>query len=133
MVIYCYMAHHQGMSLTALDNVLHRDVMQRRFHARPPHSFRREPSVRGNSDASPDRSDESARAGSPTSQARRSRRSRLDRETAALRVHLHGDGRYALMITNSGGGYSRWGDFDLRDGARTRRSTRGETLSTSAI
>ena len=31
-VIYCYMAHHQGMSLAALDNVLHRDVMQRRFH-----------------------------------------------------------------------------------------------------
>ncbi|HVV44667.1 MAG TPA: hypothetical protein VHC72_05660, partial [Bryobacteraceae bacterium] len=34
-------------------------------------------------------------------------------ETAAPRVHLHGNGRYALMITNSGGGYSRWGDFDL--------------------
>ncbi len=31
-VIYCYMAHHQGMSLAALDNVLHRDAMQRRFH-----------------------------------------------------------------------------------------------------
>ena len=31
-VIYCYMAHHQGMSLAALDNVLHRDVLQRRFH-----------------------------------------------------------------------------------------------------
>ena len=31
-VIYCYMAHHQGMSLVALDNVLHRDIMQRRFH-----------------------------------------------------------------------------------------------------
>ena len=32
-VIYAYMAHHQGMSLLALDNVLHRGVMQRRFHA----------------------------------------------------------------------------------------------------
>ena len=34
-------------------------------------------------------------------------------ETAAPRVHLHGNGRYALMITNSGGGYSRWNEFDV--------------------
>ena len=31
-VIYAYMAHHQGMSLAALDNVLHHDVMVERFH-----------------------------------------------------------------------------------------------------
>jgi cyclic beta-1,2-glucan synthetase len=34
-VVRAYMAHHQGMSLVALDNVLHDDVMQRRFHADP--------------------------------------------------------------------------------------------------
>ncbi len=34
-VIYSYMAHHQGMSLAALDNLLHRDIMQRRFHGDP--------------------------------------------------------------------------------------------------
>ena len=27
--------------------------------------------------------------------------------------HLLGNGRYALMITNSGAGYSRWRDFDI--------------------
>jgi cyclic beta-1,2-glucan synthetase len=27
------MAHHQGMTLVALDNALHRNVMQTRFHA----------------------------------------------------------------------------------------------------
>jgi cyclic beta-1,2-glucan synthetase len=26
---------------------------------------------------------------------------------------LLGNGRYALMITNTGAGYSRWGDFDI--------------------
>ncbi len=31
-VIYAYMAHHQGMSLVALDNALHGRIMQRRFH-----------------------------------------------------------------------------------------------------
>jgi cyclic beta-1,2-glucan glucanotransferase len=34
-VIHSFMAHHQGMSLVALDNVLHEDVMRRRFHADP--------------------------------------------------------------------------------------------------
>src|SRR5439155_27265308 len=32
-VIYNYMAHHQGMSLLSLDNALLGSVMQRRFHA----------------------------------------------------------------------------------------------------
>jgi len=31
-VVFTYMAHHQGMSLIAIDNALHRNVMQRRFH-----------------------------------------------------------------------------------------------------
>ncbi len=34
-VVSAYMAHHQGMSLMALVNVLCGDVMQRRFHADP--------------------------------------------------------------------------------------------------
>ena len=33
--------------------------------------------------------------------------------TAVPRVHLYGNGRYALMVTNAGGSYSRWNDFDL--------------------
>ena len=39
-VIYAYMAHHQGMSLLALDNVLHREAMQRRFHGDAAHPRR---------------------------------------------------------------------------------------------
>jgi cyclic beta-1,2-glucan synthetase len=34
-VIHSFMTHHQGMSLVALDNVLHDEVMQKRFHADP--------------------------------------------------------------------------------------------------
>ena len=30
--VYAYMAHHQGMSLMALDDMLHRDMMRQRFH-----------------------------------------------------------------------------------------------------
>lgn len=34
-IIHSFMAHHQGMSLVALDNVLHDDIVQRRFHTDP--------------------------------------------------------------------------------------------------
>ena len=33
--------------------------------------------------------------------------------TAVPRVHLYGNGRYALMLSNAGGSYSRWNDFDV--------------------
>jgi cyclic beta-1,2-glucan synthetase len=33
--IYGYMAHHQGMTMAALDNLLNGDVMRRRFHSDP--------------------------------------------------------------------------------------------------
>jgi cellobiose phosphorylase len=33
--------------------------------------------------------------------------------TAVPRVHLYGNGRYSLMVTNSGGGYARWNNFDV--------------------
>ena len=102
------------MSLAALDNVLHRDVMQRRFHGDLAHPLRRNPAVRGHPDhASADRRDQEPLRRPSTSRAMKTPRSRLDEETAAPRVHLHGNGRYALMITNSGGGYSRWKDFDM--------------------
>ena len=34
-LIRAFMAHHQGMSLVALDNLLNADAMRRRFHAEP--------------------------------------------------------------------------------------------------
>src|SRR5881409_306351 len=34
-MIHCYMAHHQGMSLLAYDNALHDNTMRRRFHSDP--------------------------------------------------------------------------------------------------
>jgi hypothetical protein len=34
-LVHCWMAHHQGMSLAALCNVLHDSAFQRWFHAEP--------------------------------------------------------------------------------------------------
>jgi cyclic beta-1,2-glucan synthetase len=113
-VIYCYMAHHQAMSLVAMDNLLHRDVMQRRFHS--------DPRIRAVESLLYERipiqrmpmEEKQSRQGPlkilPDEEA-------ADRvwseETSSPRVHLYGNGRYALMITNAGAGYSRWNEFDL--------------------
>ena len=113
-VIYAYMAHHQGMSLAALDDILHHDVMVERFHgdvrvrAMESLLFERIPITRPPAEAVEERS-------APThSVAEEEPADRLWREdTATPRVHLQGNGRYALMVTNSGGGHSRWNEFDI--------------------
>ena len=33
--------------------------------------------------------------------------------TATPKTQLLSNGRYGLMLTNAGGGYSRWGDFEI--------------------
>ena len=33
--IYAYMAHHQGMTLTALDNLVNGEIIRKRFHSDP--------------------------------------------------------------------------------------------------
>ena len=112
-VIYAYMAHHQGMSLAALDDVLHRDVMVERFHSdvrvRAVESllFERIPLARPPAEA--------VEAKVPVrSKTEEEPADRVWREdTATPRVHLQGNGRYALMVTNSGGSHSRWNEFDL--------------------
>ena len=108
------MSHHQGMSLLALNNVLHRDVMQRRFHAerrvRAVESllFERVPNTPLPVE------DIRAELGAHAPAAADDPPERVWKEnTAVPRVHLYGNGRYALMVSNSGGSYSRWGDFDI--------------------
>jgi len=113
-VIYAYMAHHQGMSLAALDDVLHRDIMVERFHgdvrvrAMESLLFERIPISR------PPAEPVEARSAPTHSVVEEEPADRQWREdTATPRVHLQGNGRYALMVTNSGGSYSRWNEFDL--------------------
>ena len=115
-VVATYMAHHQGMTLLALDNALNRNVMQARFHANPmvraaePLLFERipvaPPTVEGG-----DRNEAPVRpptAGQPASVTRME-----SMDSTTPRTHLLGNANYAVMITNSGGGYSRWHDADV--------------------
>jgi hypothetical protein len=107
-VVYAYMAHHQGMSLLALDNLLHHEVMQRRFHddlrVRAVESllFERIPVIRvpleePHTDPPPIRP---AATEEPAERA-------WKEDTSLSCVHLHGNEPYSLMVTNTGGGYSR--------------------------
>jgi cyclic beta-1,2-glucan synthetase len=113
--IYAYMAHHQGMSLAALDDVLHRGIMRQRFHAdvrvRAVESLlfegvpiTRPPSEEVDTPSSP------VRLRVTEEQAERTWKKE---DPASPRIHLQGNGRYALMVTNSGGGYSQWNGFDV--------------------
>ena len=113
-VIYAYMAHHQGMSLAALDNVLHHDVMVERFHgdmrvrAMESLLFERIPLTRPAVEAVEVR-DVPARSAIEEEPADRVWRE----DTATPRVLLQGNGQYSLMVTNSGGSHSRWNGFDV--------------------
>lgn len=114
-VIYAYMAHHEGMSLLALGNTLLQGTMQRRFHSDPRIQavesllFERVPLVRmqlGDMRAktSPLREPETEEP---------AERTWTEPATPFPRAYLYGSDRYALMITNSGSGYSRWRNWDI--------------------
>ena len=113
-VVYTYMAHHQGMSLLAMNNAMNDSVMQKRFHADPRVQafesllFERVPARK--------------------SQLRRTRADvpfnrilsepepgpRTWQEDSPLpQVNLLGNGRYSLVVTSAGSGYSRWKQFDV--------------------
>ncbi|HLD44802.1 MAG TPA: glycosyl transferase, partial [bacterium] len=47
--------------------------------------------------------------------------------TATPKTQLLSNGRYALMVTNAGGGYSRWGDFEI---TRWRSDTTRDAFGT---
>ena len=113
-VIYAYMAHHQGMSLVAIGNVLHHGAMQRRFHSDPRIRavesllYERIPitrQIRGEA--------KSRLAVAHLTAGEEARDVTFSKETPVPRVHLYGNGRYALMVSNSGAGYSRWNQFDV--------------------
>jgi len=113
-IIYAYMAHHQGMSLLAVDNMLNDKVMQKRFHADPrvrstePLFFERIPaSSTEYFNPAPERPIPRSIEALPSA-------GRVNTEhTAIPRAHLLSNGSYSLMVTNSGGGYARWRDYDL--------------------
>jgi cyclic beta-1,2-glucan synthetase len=114
-MVRCYMAHHQGMILTALDNFLCGGALVRRFHADPRiatvemllhEQIPRYLPLR----ESPARRQAREDALAP----RRSEGVAVDVWRAATapgappQAHVLCNGRYSVLVTSDGGGSSRW-------------------------
>ncbi len=114
-VVRCYMAHHQGMTIVAIGNVVHGAAMRRRFHA--------EPIVRASELLLQERTPRDVAVARPqtslaviTSDVREmvpplARHFASPFVGATPRTQFLSNGRYAVMITAAGSGYSRWQDL----------------------
>ena len=125
-LVRAFMAHHQGMSLIALDNLLNRDVMRRRFHAEPlvqaTELLLQERVPRGTSAAHP-RAEEvqSSRYAHTPSGIETRVYDTTDLPTP--RTQLLSAGTYSVMVTTAGAGFSacdglavtRWREDVTRD------------------
>lgn len=126
-----YMAHHQGMILLSLVNYLQDNIMVRRFHADPvvrsvelllqekvPYDAPLEvvqPEDMRATRQDPVRQQVSA---SPWS---------VSAESPAPLAHFLSNGRYGVLITSAGAGFSSWQDLDL---TRWRADTTREDCGT---
>ena len=107
------MAHHQGMSLVAIGNVLHDGAMVRRFHA--------EPMVQATELLLQERMPRDVLVSRLRSEEVKSDADVRDLVPPVLRrftspsdltprTHVLSNGSYAVMVTAAGSGYSRWRD-----------------------
>ena len=110
-VVKAYMAHHQGMTIVALANVLLEAPMRRRFGA--------EPIVQATELLLQERTPVTVAVARTPSEDAQAHPQVLDEVPAVLRrfrsphdptprTHLLSNGRYTVMVTAGGSGYSRW-------------------------
>jgi cyclic beta-1,2-glucan synthetase len=113
-IVRAYMAHHQGMTLVALANTLHGGAMRARFHAEPivqaTELLLQERTPRGVVVARPRAEEVSAAANVREIVPSMLRRFHSPHHPVP-RTHLLSNGRYAVMMTGAGSGYSRWRDL----------------------
>ena len=114
-LVRAFMAHHQGMSLVALSNTLHDGIMRSRFH--------RDPMVKAIEILLQERVPDAApkRLVQPATERRvralqtgpANVRRFKSPHTAVPATHLLSNGRYAVMLTAAGSGYSQWGKLAI--------------------
>ena len=116
LIVRCYMAHHQGMSLLAIDNALNDGVMRSRFHAEPIIQAaelllqERMPRDVAVARPPPELVAETVVVGSLIPEVQRRYTSPYSR---LPRTNLLSNGDYAMMVTAAGSGYSRWHDIAI--------------------
>jgi len=112
--LHTFMVHHQGMSLLALAYLLLDRPMQRRFLSDPyfkaTELLLQERLPKVDSPLQPHAAEVHA-ARKPVATVAPSMRVFPTPNTLIPEVHLLSNGRYHVMVTNAGGGYSRWNDL----------------------
>ena len=113
-VVRAYMAHHQGMTLVALGNVVHDGPTLRRFHSHPlvqaAELLLQERTPRAVAVARP-RGEEVREAALVRGVVPATLRRFESPHDITPRTHLLSNGRYTVMVTAAGSGFSRWGDL----------------------
>jgi len=116
-IVYAYMAHHQGMIFATINNILNNETVINRFH--------KDPRICGVSSLLHERI-----PFSPPIKVTGGRKEPILRrlkpfsqspimgvvettESVTPKINLLSNEKYSLMITNTGGGYSRWGDIEI--------------------
>ncbi len=115
-IVRAFMAHHQGMTVVAIANVLFDGRMRARFHAeasvQATELLLQERTPRDVSIAHP-RAEEVATAARINNTDLPEVRRLHTPHTATPQTHLLSNGRYAVMLTGAGSGYSRWRELGL--------------------
>ena len=113
-IVRAFMAHHQGMSVVAIANVLFEGRMRERFHAEPEiqatELLLQERAPRDVSVAHPRAEEVGTAARVSEVQFPEARRLRTPHE-ATPQTHLLSNGRYSVMLTGAASGSSRWHDL----------------------
>ncbi len=112
-IVHSFMAHHQGMSLLSLARLLLDQPMQKRFASNPQFQatmlLLQERIPKLTSSYKPTTGSSKLILASDSSEI--PIRVFTTPDTANPQVQLLSNGRYHVMITNAGGGYSRWKDI----------------------
>ncbi|HEU4592036.1 MAG TPA: glucoamylase family protein [Steroidobacteraceae bacterium] len=115
-LVRAYMAHHQGMSIVSIANALLDTRMRDRFHSdvavQATELLLQERTPRDVSVAHPRAEEVGTASRLAEPQVPQVRRLRSPHDSAP-QTHLLCNGRYAVMITAAGSGYSRWNDLAI--------------------
>jgi cyclic beta-1,2-glucan synthetase len=114
-IVRNFMAHHQGMTIVAITNTLQDGRMRARFHREPMiqacELLLQERMPRDVAIAHPRAEEVKIRAAEVGSDVQALRRLTTSAADAPPITHLLSNGRYAVMLTAAGAGYSRWRDI----------------------
>ncbi|WP_371915424.1 GH36-type glycosyl hydrolase domain-containing protein [Pseudomonas sp. CC6-YY-74] len=116
-IVHTFMAHHQGMTIVAIANTLRDGQMRERFHREPMiqacELLLQERMPRDVAIAHPRAEEVKIRAPEVGSDVQTMRRLTGSAADAPPITHLLSNGRYAVMLTAAGAGYSRWRDIAI--------------------